>query len=128
MKLAFALYGRRAEEDKDNEKDFGEYEIRYPWLKGEHVLIMGDIENMPGHCVVGRHAGVIHFGYHPDDFLIYSEEEMHSDFEEDGTQSSVGLEDFMVKKTDPDGGREHHCLSLENVKTILAKLNKRTVV
>jgi len=128
MKLAFALYGRRAEEDKDNEKDFGKYEIKYPWLKGEHVLIMGDIENMPGHCVVASESGTVHFGYHPDDFLIYDQEEMHSDFEEDGTQSSVGLEDYMVKKTDPTIGIKRHCLSLENIKTILTKLNKRKTV
>lgn len=123
MKLAFALYGRRTPRERNNNSSLS-YEEGYPWLKGEHVLYLGEIENMQGHCAVVRNGGQIYYGYHSDDFLIYKNEELHSVYEEDGTQSYVGLEDYMIYKTDPLDGKKYICLSLENVLLILNKLDK----
>ena len=48
----------------------------YPFSKGEILLMLGEIENMPGHCVVVTLGdGRIHVGYHIEHFRILSIDE-----------------------------------------------------
>ena len=58
----------------------GRPEEQYPWYKGERLLHFGEIENMPGHCVVMRSSGnkEILDGYHDDNFIDYNAE-VHED-------------------------------------------------
>lgn len=44
------------------------YEDKYPWKNGECLLLLGEIENMPGHVAVCDRSGRIHWGYHDDSF------------------------------------------------------------
>ena len=39
-----------------------------PWEKGDPVLCLGEIENMPGHLAVATKDGKVHWGWHPDNF------------------------------------------------------------
>ena len=49
---------------------------RYPFKKGEAYVFMGEIPNMPGHCVVvAQKSGKIHAGYHTELFVELSSEE-----------------------------------------------------
>ena len=42
---------------------------RYPFKKEEAYVFLGEIPNMPGHCVVAeRKNGKIHAGYHTESF------------------------------------------------------------
>jgi len=52
------------------------YEDRYPFQNGETVLLLGEIENMPGHIAVVTRDGKVHFGYHNDTFREPTEDEM----------------------------------------------------
>ncbi len=40
---------------------------------GEMVLFMGEIPNMPGHCVFADPKGKVHWGYHPDNVKVMPE-------------------------------------------------------
>ena len=44
--------------------------------KGDVVLFMGEIEEMPGHCVVARQNGSVLWGYHTDNFRALREHEI----------------------------------------------------
>ena len=44
------------------------FEDKYPWKEGETVLMLGEIKQMPGHCVVATNDGKVHFGYHTENF------------------------------------------------------------
>jgi len=52
-------------------------EIRkqYPFAVGEPVLFIGELVNMPGHCVLVRKDGKVLWGYHTDNFIELTEEE-----------------------------------------------------
>ncbi len=52
------------------------YKDKYPWEDGQAVLIVGEIENMPGHCIVVDRAGKVSWGYHTDGFREPTEDEL----------------------------------------------------
>jgi len=52
------------------------YQWQYPWKIGEILLFMGEIKQMPGHCLVVNRAGKIYWGYHTDGFIEPSEDEV----------------------------------------------------
>jgi hypothetical protein len=45
-----------------------ESKVTYPFRNGETVLVIGEIENMPGHLVVLRKDSHIEWGYHAEHF------------------------------------------------------------
>ena len=47
-----------------------------PFRNGEHLLLLGEIQNMRGHVIVVNAQGVIHWGYHPDNFREALENEI----------------------------------------------------
>jgi hypothetical protein len=50
---------------------------RYPFKKGEAYVFLGEIPNMPGHCVVAeRVGGRIYAGYHTENFTELSNDEV----------------------------------------------------
>jgi len=51
------------------------YEDHYPFKNGDTVLMLGEIEQMPGHVVVATKDGKTHFGYHVENFRKLSREE-----------------------------------------------------
>jgi len=46
----------------------------YPWLKGEQLLYLGEIENNKGHGVYMQYTGKTHQGYHTDNFFEYTDD------------------------------------------------------
>ncbi len=40
----------------------------YPWKDGDILLLLGEIENMPGHVAVANREGRVYWGYHEDSF------------------------------------------------------------
>jgi len=48
----------------------------YPWKKGDSLLYLGEIVNMPGHCSVVTRKGEVHWGYHTENFRLATEEEV----------------------------------------------------
>lgn len=44
------------------------YRNEYPFKNGDHLLMLGEIENMPGHVAVVLNDGSIAWGYHDDYF------------------------------------------------------------
>jgi hypothetical protein len=40
----------------------------YPWSDGDSMLLLGEIENMPGHVVVVDKQGKVWWGYHAESF------------------------------------------------------------
>jgi len=48
----------------------------YPFKDGECVLLLGEIENMPGHVAIATRDGKVHFGYHDDNFREPTEDEI----------------------------------------------------
>lgn len=53
------------------------YEKNYPKeLLYEHVVFLGEIPNMPDHCVVAAHkSGKVYCGYHTFNFVELTEDE-----------------------------------------------------
>lgn len=50
---------------------------RYPFKKEEAYVFLGEIPNMPGHCVVAEHkSGKIHAGFHTELFTELSDDEV----------------------------------------------------
>jgi len=50
---------------------------QYPFEKGRVYVFFGEIPNMPGHCVVADQAtGQIYSGYHTENFLELTENEV----------------------------------------------------
>lgn len=41
----------------------------YPFLDGDTLLFLGEIKNMPEHCIVVNKNGKIFFGYHTENFI-----------------------------------------------------------
>jgi hypothetical protein len=45
--------------------------------KDEAYIFLGEIPNMPGHCVIaGRTSGKIHAGYHTESFVEIPDDEV----------------------------------------------------
>lgn len=53
-----------------------EYEDLYPFINGEVVLFLGEIIQMPGHCIVAKKDGRVLWGYHTDYFREPTEDEV----------------------------------------------------
>jgi hypothetical protein len=51
------------------------FESKYPFANGDTMLMLGDIEQMPGHVVVVNKDGRVFWGYHDDNFRKLTEEE-----------------------------------------------------
>lgn len=49
---------------------------KYPLKVGERVLFLGIIPNMTGHCAVVKFNGKVIWAVHPQDFLVYTEDEL----------------------------------------------------
>ena len=47
----------------------------YPSKNGDHVLMLGEIEQMPGHVAVVTHDGLVRWGYHIENFRKLTKEE-----------------------------------------------------
>jgi len=48
----------------------------YPFKEDEPYIFMGEIVQMPGHCIViEMKSGRIYSGYHTEDFIELSEDE-----------------------------------------------------
>jgi hypothetical protein len=43
---------------------------------GEVLLYLGEIQQMPGHCIVVNNEGKVFWGYHTDNFREPTEEEL----------------------------------------------------
>ncbi len=53
-----------------------EYHAKYPFIMGRTYIFLGEIPNMPGHCVVADHiTGQLQSGYHSENFIELSEDE-----------------------------------------------------
>jgi len=52
------------------------YSDQCPFKKGKSYIFLGEIPNMPGHCVIVDAPTKVHFGYHTGDFVELSEEEV----------------------------------------------------
>jgi hypothetical protein len=52
------------------------YEDKYPWKHGDALLLLGDIESMPGHVVVADKTGRVHWAYDADSFREAREDEL----------------------------------------------------
>lgn len=48
----------------------------YPWNDGDTVLVLNEIQNMPGHCVVVDKENKISWGFHTDNFREPTEDEL----------------------------------------------------
>lgn len=51
------------------------YEDQYPFKSGDTVLMLGEIEQMPGHVVVATKMGFVFYGYHVEHFRKLTREE-----------------------------------------------------
>jgi len=52
------------------------YSNVYPFKYDEHVLFLGEIVQMPGHCIIVNKLGQVLWGYHIDDFREPTEDEL----------------------------------------------------
>jgi len=48
----------------------------YPFDHNEHVLMLGEIENLPGHSVIVNKGGKVIWGYHAEHFVEMTEDEL----------------------------------------------------
>lgn len=48
----------------------------YPWKKGDHLLYLGDIHGMDGHCIVADMQWRVFWGYHTENFRMATEDEI----------------------------------------------------
>lgn len=51
------------------------WEEKYPFKEGDTVLMLGEIEQMPGHVAIAMKDGRVLFGYHAEHFRKLSQEE-----------------------------------------------------
>jgi hypothetical protein len=49
---------------------------KHPLKRNEVVVFIGNIPNVPGHCVVAKHNGKVVWMVHISDFRIATEEEV----------------------------------------------------
>ncbi len=52
------------------------YENQYPFKEGQSLLFLGEIVQMPGHCIVVDKIGKMHWGFHTDNFREPTEDEI----------------------------------------------------
>lgn len=52
------------------------YEDQYPFKTGQHFLFLGEIVQMPGHCIIVDKQGKVFWGYHTDNFREPTEDEI----------------------------------------------------
>jgi hypothetical protein len=52
------------------------YENEYPFKNGDIVFVFGEIQHMPEHCVLATKDGKVLWGYHTEDFIPLTEEEV----------------------------------------------------
>jgi hypothetical protein len=69
-KARCSVYPFLAEARKDTPQEYYS-----PLSPGEVVCMLGEISNMPDHCVFARADGTVHFGFHPQDFRKLTEDE-----------------------------------------------------
>lgn len=58
---------------------FNLYRVIYgsgPFQQGQVVLMLGEIESMPGHVAVATKDGRVHFAYHADNFELLPAEDV----------------------------------------------------
>ncbi len=48
----------------------------YPFREGDVVLMLGEIDKMPGHCAVATQAGKVIMGFDMDNFEEIPEEDL----------------------------------------------------
>jgi len=48
----------------------------YPFNHGDHVLFLDEISNMPGHAIVVDKSGKVIWGYHTEQFISLTDEEL----------------------------------------------------
>ena len=53
-----------------------EYHSCYPFTRTDVLLFMGEIRQMVGHCVVATKDGRVIWGYHTENFVVLSEDEL----------------------------------------------------
>jgi hypothetical protein len=54
-----------------------EYHKEYPFSKYDTFIMLGEIEQMLGHCVIAHSkTGQIYIGYHTSDFVELTEDEV----------------------------------------------------
>lgn len=53
-----------------------EFKNAYPFKHNERLLFLGEIINMPGHCIVVNEKGQVLWGYHTDAFREPNEDEI----------------------------------------------------
>jgi hypothetical protein len=71
-RLALVKFRPPAEPALGNSK-----KIRYPFKEDEAYVFLGEIPNMPGHCVVAeRIGGKLYAGYHSQLFTELSDDEV----------------------------------------------------
>lgn len=46
-----------------------------PFQSNEHLLYLGEIHGMPGHCIVVKKNGKVIWGFHTDNFRNLTEDE-----------------------------------------------------
>ena len=52
-----------------------EYHRGYPFTDKEVLLFLGEVRQMPGHCVVATKDGRVVWGYHMTNFVIVPEKD-----------------------------------------------------
>jgi len=53
-----------------------EHHSKYSFSRKDVFLFLGEVQQMPGHCVVAAKDGRIIWGYHTENFVVISEEEV----------------------------------------------------
>jgi hypothetical protein len=51
------------------------YHCQYPFTQKDTFLFLGEVRQMPGHCVVATKDGRVIWGYHTANFVVISEDE-----------------------------------------------------
>jgi hypothetical protein len=49
---------------------------QYPFLPSSSYIFLGEIPNMKGHCIIGKKDGSITWGWHSDNFVELTDEEV----------------------------------------------------
>lgn len=104
IKRVVAVYGRTF---NNNINDSNFFQESYPWLKGEIVLYIGGIQDMPGHGVFVRNDGKTYYGYHINDFIPMKtiDDEQCDDFKS-----------FFHMVKDQNDNKFYFCMKEEGIK------------
>jgi hypothetical protein len=52
------------------------YALSFPFKDGDLVMFLGEIKQMPGHCVIANRLGKIYWGYHTSNFIEPNKDEI----------------------------------------------------